>query len=30
LAEMRIRQILTEFSQKLAKSATHHTTDLFD
>jgi phenylacetic acid degradation operon negative regulatory protein len=30
LAEMRIRQILTEFSPKLAKSATHHTTDHFD
>jgi phenylacetic acid degradation operon negative regulatory protein len=29
LAEMRIRQILTEFSPKLAKSATHHTTDVF-
>jgi phenylacetic acid degradation operon negative regulatory protein len=29
LAEMRIRQILTEFSPELAKSATHHTTDPF-
>ncbi len=28
LAEMRIRQILAEFSPKLAKLATHHTTDL--
>jgi phenylacetic acid degradation operon negative regulatory protein len=27
LAEMRIRQILSEFSPKLARSATHHTTD---
>jgi phenylacetic acid degradation operon negative regulatory protein len=29
LAELRVRQILSEFSPKLAKSATHHTTELF-